>query len=217
MNIKLNIKTISIVIAIIIFQFANSQTISFSKDELKRINPLIQKGVKIKNDEHEGVSWIKSKNVDIVRSDTFNSSTATMSIYFGITKINGKVKVMPLRIVNTLNVDNWIFFDKISILYGTLKQKRNGTREKFTIYDDDTVRNASGGGVTEKSDVVVSDEVMLFLKAITSNPKPIHIRYSGKEKYYEKFYGVFLKKFPKKLLPVLDSYLALVKEFEKDK
>ena len=210
-------KSIITIILVFLFQFANSQTISFSKDELKRINPLIQKGVKIKNDEHEGVSWIKSKNVDIVRSDTFNSSTATMSIYFGITKINGKVKIMPLRIVNTLNINNWIFFNKISILYGTLKQKRNGTREKFTIYDDDTVRNVNGGGVTEKSDVVVSDEVMLFLKAITSNPKPIHIRYSGKEKYYEKFYGVFLKKFSKKFLPVLDSYLALVKEFEKDK
>lgn len=211
---KTNIKTIAIIVFALFFQFVNSQSISFTKDELKKINPLIQKGVKIKNDEHEGVSWIKSKNVDIVRSDTFSSASATMSIYFGVTKINGKVKIMPLRIVNTLNVSDWIFFNKISILYGTLKQKRDGTREKFTIYDDDTSRNVSGGGVSEKSDIMVSDEILQFLKKMTSNPKPIHIRYSGKEKYYEKYYGVFLKKFSKKIKPVLDTYLALIEEFE---
>lgn len=211
---KTNIKTIAIIVFALFFQFVNSQSISFTKDELKKINPLIQKGVKIKNDEHEGVSWIKSKNVDIVRSDTFSSASATMSIYFGVTKINGKVKIMPLRIVNTLNVSDWIFFNKISILYGTLKQKRDGTREKFTIYDDDTSRNVSGGGVSEKSDIVVSDEILQFLKKMTSKPKPIHIRYSGKEKYYEKYYGVFLKKFSKKIKPVLDTYLALIEEFE---
>ena len=32
---------------------------------------LIQKGVKIKNDEHEGVSWIKSKNAQSLFASSF--------------------------------------------------------------------------------------------------------------------------------------------------
>lgn len=190
----------------------SQKNLNFTKKDGKEINKFFEKGIRRNVDEHEDIIWFKSKSVEVLKEDSlFGSPSTEMEIYFGIYKEGDKIVMTPLRIKNYFYSNNWIFFNKISIIYRTLKEKKQGIKEKFELFDDDVKRNTSGGRVSEISDVVVSDEILDFLKKICSEPKSLRIRYSGDDKYYEGYTGVFLKRFNKKLSPLLNTYLNLQK------
>lgn len=190
-----------------VFQVAIGQ-FTFTKEDKERINPLIQKGVVINNDEHKGISWIKSKEIPIdIDKDI------TMSIYFGVMKKDGKIVVTPMRLVNDLNLSSWLFFDEVSILLGTRKDRVAGTVKRYLYKAEDPYRDARRGGVKEKSDDVASTEIMEFIRFMANTPKAFHIRYNGDKEYHEEFYGIFFKKFKKSFTPVLETYDALNREF----
>lgn len=188
----------------------SQRNLNFTKKETKEFNKFFEKGIKRDVDEHNDIIWFNSKRVDVLREDNlFDKPSTKMEIYFGMYKNGDEIVMTPLHIKNFFYASDWIFFKKISIIYRTLKEKRKGVKEKFVLYDDDVKREVKGSRISEVSDVIVSDEILDFLQKMCKDPKPIRIRYSGDDKYYEGYTGVFLKRFRKKLSPLLNSYLKL--------
>ncbi len=209
---KLNPKSFLFILILFSSLFANCQ--HFTKEDIAIIKPLIQKGCKVKYDEHQGIIWVKSKNINIQKSSTFDQNSITWSIYFGIEKINGKILVLPMRIINDLYLTDWLFFTDVDILYGTLQEKKEGTRQQFSFNAGDTQRKILGSSyVSEISDVVVNSQVLELLSLMSKEPKPLNIRYTGSKQYIEKFYCIGIKSFQKKVTPVLESYTILSNQF----
>ena len=75
---------------------------NFTKEDVIEIKSILQQGAKLQYDEHAWIIWVKSKPIDIIRSTSLEPNSSTMSIYFGLTKINGEIRVLPLRITNEL-------------------------------------------------------------------------------------------------------------------
>lgn len=185
-----------------------------SKEELAEITPFISKGAKVKYDEHEEMMWIQSKPVYISKATSLSSVEVKMLVYFGVTKVEGKIAVTSLHVVHDLNIPEWIFFNRVSFIYGTLEEKKAGTRQKFEMKVGETMREVKPNAtVRERSDDTVDQTIVDFIWLLINEPKPVDIRYSGDEKYYEKYYGVFLKEFKKSLEPTMSSYNSLNQKY----
>jgi len=143
--------------------------------------PLKLKGVIMENDYHEKITWIKSKPIPLDEKD-FTVSTYDVSyiqLYFGLYMKDGKQQITPIHIVNSYNQTKWIFFDEISYLLGSRKEVRAGKGISFKLYDKDTNTNVDGR-VTEKSDVLINDEIKKFIKYIIEKPVTrMEIRYKN--------------------------------------
>jgi len=152
----------------------------FSNAQEKQ-KPLKLKGVIMENDYHEKITWIKSKPIPLDEKD-FTVSTYDVSyiqLYFGLYMKNGKQQMTPIHIVNSYNQTKWIFFDEISYLLGSRKEVRAGKGILYKLYDKDTNTDV-GGRVTEKSDVLINDEVKKFIKYIIKEPVTrMEIRYKN--------------------------------------
>lgn len=129
------------------------------------------KGVKMESDLHEKITWIKSKPVSLEYKDFFVSAydCTHIELYFGLYLKDGVQKATPIRIVNTYKKANWIFFDEISYLVGSRKEILEGKGGTFKLYDRETSRKVKNG-VTERSDVVASKEILEFIQYIASTP-----------------------------------------------
>ena len=85
------------------------------------------KGVEMRNDYHEKISWVLSKKVFLNKSEAIylnNPTSCFMQLYFGITEVAGKAYLTPLKLQNTFSSNEWVFFDEISFLFGTRKEIR---------------------------------------------------------------------------------------------
>lgn len=135
----------------------------------------------MENDYHEKITWIKSKPIPLDEKD-FTVSTYDVSyiqLYFGLYVKNGKQQITPIHIVNSYNQTKWIFFDEISYLLGSRKEVRAGKGVSYKLYDKDTNTDVDGR-VTEKSDVLINDEVKKFIKYIIKEPVTrMEIRYKN--------------------------------------
>lgn len=128
------------------------------------------KGVLIENDYHEKITWIKSKPTALVEKDfTVNAKDVShIQIYFGLYLKDSIQKHTPIRIINTYTNSEWIFFDEISYLIGNRKEIRAGNGKVFKLYDSKTNRKVKNG-VTEKSDVEATTEILNFISYIANN------------------------------------------------
>jgi len=137
------------------------------------------KGVIMKNDYHENITWIKSKPIPLVPKD-FTVSTYNVSyiqLYFGMYVEDSVQKITPIHIVNSYNNSSWIFFDEISYLLGSRKEVREHRGKVFKLFDKDTKTDVDNG-VTEHSDVVINSSVKSFISYVIDEPvTKMQIRY----------------------------------------
>jgi hypothetical protein len=93
---------------VLLFQLVNSQD--------QKQKPVKLKGVIMKNDYHENMSWVKSKPIPLVRKDFTVSALDVkyIQIYFGLKVVDGKQTMTPIRMVNNYKDQDWIFFDEVS-------------------------------------------------------------------------------------------------------
>ncbi len=85
-----------------------------------------------------------------------------------------------MRFVNIYSKSNWIFWNKARFIYD---------EKRFEYYDDDTSRETSsssvnGVEVTEKSDVFCDQDMIQFLRDI-STAKLVEGRLEGRKGYYD--------------------------------
>lgn len=187
-----------------------------SEKDHKRFNSCLEKGIRRSYDEHNQITWFSSRKVFLEKSSSYSSTEIIAEVYFGVKVEDNQVDLLPLRIKHTLKFHDWVFFNEISILYGTLKEKREGKRKRYLIRDDDTQTNVRSGGVTEISDVVAPEEFIDFIKEMIKEPKPLNIRFSGDESYYQRFYGVGFKDYSNRIEPIYNTYMNIKKEFDID-
>lgn len=159
----------------------------FSSHEIKEIKSKLPKGVILEYDDVMGIIWVSSKGVNLSGGTTFPDDRRTfVKLYFGISKTDGIIKIKPLRIVNRIYNNGWIFFNKIYYLVGDKKDKKNGTTKTYQLEDNNTSRETKiGGWVTEKSDIVVNEDIRSFIDYVIESGKDVKVRFSGDEQYYE--------------------------------
>ncbi len=188
---------------------------NFTQQDMVEIKPFLGKGINAVYDEHEGILWISSEDIYIDQPDSYSSISVSMKLYFGLRKYNDQIRMTPLRLMNEIQVPEWVFFNQISFLYGTLAEKRDGTRKKFQLTDMQTDTEVLRNGlVRETSDVAIYEDMTELIRLMISEPKPLDIRYSGDEKYYERFHAVRLKEFSKRFGPVIQAFDKMTQKFE---
>lgn len=130
------------------------------------------KGVQVEKDYHKNITWIKSKPVALVEKDFTVSAydCSYIQLYFGLYMEDSVQKITPIRIVNAYNNSEWIFFDEVSYLLGSRSEVRAGKGKVFQISDKDT-RKKVEKGVSEKSDVIASIQILQLIQYVISNPK----------------------------------------------
>lgn len=162
---------------LIISNITNAQ---FDREHIKSIKKSLPRGLSMKVDQMEGVIWITSKKILTRLSQEGNY----IQFYFAISELG---KIGPLRIVNSITTDSWVFMNKATYLVGGSKMNKDGTQKRFEISLGDVYRNVNtSGSVTEKSDVSCSDDIIEFMKYQIEKRAFITIRYSGKESYIER-------------------------------
>ena len=142
-------------------------TYSQEKEDVLRL-----KGVTIENDFHENITWIKSKPIALVEKDFTVSAydCSYIQLYFGLYMEDSVQKITPIRIVNAYNNSKWIFFDEVSYLLGSRSEVREGKGQVFKLSDNDT-KTKIDRGLSEKSDIVASSEMLQFVKYVVNNPE----------------------------------------------
>ena len=178
------------------------------------------KGVLMENDYHNNITWIKSKPVPLVSKDFSVSATNVthMQIYFGMYMQDSIQKITPIRLVNKYRDSDWIFFDKISYLFGTRKEVRAGKGKTFKIENLETDRNVNRG-VSEKSDIAADENVKDLIRYIIENETGLNIRYtdSDKSQYVELNVPKGTKKLQKDFKALIDAYSLMNEKFSLNK
>ena len=127
-------------------------------------------------------------------------------------------KITPIRLVNKYRDSDWIFFDKISYLFGTRKEVRSGKGKIFKIENLETDRNVNRG-VSEKSDVAADDNIKDLIRYIIKNETGLNIRYtdSDKSQYVELNVPKGTKKLQKNFKALIDAYSLMNEKFSLNK
>ena len=192
--------------------------LSFSQEKPKENIKL--KGVLMENDYHNNITWFKSKPVPLVSKDFIVSTlnVSHMQIYFGMYKKDGKQKITPIHLVNKYKDSDWIFFDKISYLFGSRREVRAGKGKIFKIENIDTNKDVNRG-ISEKSDVVANENIIELIKYIIKTETDLNIRYtnSGKKQYVELKVPKGTKKLRKNFKALIVSYNLMNERFSLDK
>jgi hypothetical protein len=168
------------------------------------------KGVTIENDYHEKITWVKSKPIPLVEKDFTVSAydCSYIQLYFGLYMEDSVQKITPIRIVNAYKNSNWIFFDEVSYLLGSRSDIREGKGQSFKLFDSRT-RTKVEKGVSEKSDVVASAEILKFILYIVNNPETrMECRYVSNKNREQ--YTLVVNKGTK---PLKKSFEALVEAY----
>lgn len=181
-------------------------------------NALKLKGVKVKYDYHEKITWIKSKPIPLEQKDFIVSAfdVSHIQIYFGLYMKDSIQMITPIRIVNSYNNSEWIFFDEISYLLGTKKDIRMGKEKVFKLYDKHADTEVKGG-VTERSDIVASSNMLEFIKYIANKPKTrMECRYVNNRKSKSFTLKVFdgTKKLKKHFSAFLVAYNQIISTYK---
>jgi hypothetical protein len=182
----------------------------FTSDEVKEIKKMCN-GSKVQYDGMEDLIWVKSGNVNIHESNGLDAYWSNVSIYFGLKKADGKITVMPIRIVNTIGGGKWTFFNEVLIVVGTKSDFKAGTLKRYKIIDSD-VKRTHDGGSKEVSDVVADESLLELIKSQSEDAKQIKVRYSG-ESYIE-FNQVFVGGFEREFKPLLENWNLLSEKYK---
>jgi hypothetical protein len=176
------------------------------------------KGVLMENDYHNNITWIKPKPVPLVSKDFSVGATNVthMQIYFGMYMQDSVQKITPIRLVNKYKDNDWIFFDKISYLFGTRKEVRAGKGKIFKIENLETDRNVNRG-ISEKSDIAADDNVKNLIKYIIETGLNIRYTDSDKSQYVELNVPKGTKRLQKSFKALIDSYELMNEKFELNK
>ena len=179
----------------------------------KKFKSFYPKGIKTIYDEYKNITWVSSKFYEF-KENIGNG----MKLYYGVKydMNTGEYEIMPLRVKFELRLNDWIFWNKINVLYGDNNDKRNGTTKRYEFTFDENLKKTntySGGFVQEDLDIELTTELEQFLRETTSEIKPIGFRFTGK-KYVEYNRRILLKKY-EPIKEFLDSYFTILTEYSK--